>query len=130
MLLYLCIGQVSTLKSQSERQAIDLLFKVQTIPNHLSRNTNKSGVITSKPIFLIFSMLSMEFPIRNCLPFFFQTYGNLTRLSCHKHTNTGQKSQQIADYKNQMPSDIKPSTGTKIYYCFNSKGDHFNVNEL
>ena len=29
-----------------------------------------------------------------------------------------------------MPSEIKLLAGTKIYYCFNSKGDNFKVNQL
>ena len=28
-----------------------------------------------------------------------------------------------------MASEIKLSTGTKVYYCFNSKGDNFKVNQ-
>ena len=43
---------------------------------------------------------------------------------------SGQKFQQIADKKKQMASEIKLSTGTKVYYCFNSKGDNFKVNQL
>ena len=30
----------------------------------------------------------------------------------------------------QMPSKIKLLAGTKVYYCFNSKGDNFKVNQL
>ena len=41
-----------------------------------------------------------------------------------------QKSQQIADKKIQMSSEIKLLAGTKVYYCFNSKGDNFKVNKL
>ena len=67
------IGQFLILKNQSERQAIELLFKVQISLDHPSSNTNKSCVFTYIPIFVNFTMLSMEFPIRNCLPFFFQT---------------------------------------------------------
>ena len=29
-----------------------------------------------------------------------------------------------------MPSEIKLLAGTEIYYCFNSKGDNFKVNQL
>ena len=73
-------------------------------------------------------MLSMEFPIRNWLPFFFQTDGNF--LSDYLVTYSGQKSQQIAGKKIKMPSEIKLLAGTKIYYCFDSKGDNFKVNQL
>ena len=30
----------------------------------------------------------------------------------------------------QMSSKIKLLAGTKVYYCFNSKGDNFKVNQL
>ena len=70
----------------------------------------------------------MEFPIRNCLPFFSQTDGNF--LSDYLVTYSGQTSQQIAGKKIQMPSEIKLLAGTEIYYCFNSKGDNFKVNQL
>ena len=29
-----------------------------------------------------------------------------------------------------MPSEIKLLAGNKVYYCFNSKGDNFKVNQL
>ena len=29
-----------------------------------------------------------------------------------------------------MSSEIKLLVGTKVYYCFNSKGDNFKVNQL
>ena len=29
-----------------------------------------------------------------------------------------------------MPSEIKLLAGTKVYYCFDSKGDNFKVNQL
>ena len=32
--------------------------------------------------------------------------------------------------KVQMLSEIKFLAGTKVYYCFNSKGDNFKVNQL
>ena len=73
-------------------------------------------------------MLSMEFPIRNCLPFFFKTDGNF--LSNYLVTYSGQKSQQIANKRIQMSSKIKLLAGTKVYYCFDSKGDNFKVNKI
>ena len=45
------VGQFSTFKNQSERHAIELLFKVQISPNHPSSNTNLSGVFTLIPFF-------------------------------------------------------------------------------
>ena len=73
-------------------------------------------------------VLSMEFPIRNCLPFFFQIDGNF--LSDYLVTYSGQKFQQIADKKIQISSEIKLLAGTKVYYCFNSKGDNFKLNQF
>ena len=51
-------------------------------------------------------------------------------LSDYLVTNSGQKSQQIAGKKILMSSEIKLLAGTKIYNCFNSKGDNFKVNQL
>ena len=73
-------------------------------------------------------MLSMEFPIRNCLPFFFQTDGNFYQ-SISSHTQ-GRCPNKSLVKKIQMPSEIKLLAGTKIYYCLNSKGDNFKVNQL
>ena len=73
-------------------------------------------------------MLSMEFPIRNCLPFFFQTDGIFYQI-ISSHTQ-GRRSNKSLIKKIQMPSEIKLLAGTKIYYCFNSKGDNFKVHQL
>ena len=75
-----------------------------------------------------FTVLSMEFPIRNCLPFFFKTDGKF--LSDYLVTESGQKSKPIAELKIQMSSEEKLLAGTKVYYCFNSKGDNFSENQL
>ena len=77
------IGQFLILKNQSERQAIELLFKVQISPNHPSSNTNKSCDFTDITPFVNLIVLSMEFPIRNCLPFSSKSMGIFIRLSCH-----------------------------------------------
>ena len=74
------IGQFLTLKNQSERLAIELLLKVQISPDHRSGNTNKSCVFTDIPIFVNFTVLSMQFRIRTCLLFFFQTNQNFYQL--------------------------------------------------
>ena len=73
-------------------------------------------------------MLSMEFPIRNCLPFFFQIDGNFYQI-ISSHTQ-GRSPNQSLVKKILMPYEIKLLAGTKIYYCFNSKGDNFKVNQL
>ena len=75
-----------------------------------------------------FTVLSMEFSIRNCLPFFFQT--DRIFLLDYLVTYSRQKSQEIADKKIQMSFEIKLLAGTKVYYCFNSKGDNFKVIQL
>ena len=87
------IGQFLFLKNQSERQAIELLLKVQISLDHPSSNTNKNCVFTYIPLFVNFTMLSMEFPIRNCLPFFFQTDGNFYQIiSSHTQGRSPNKS--------------------------------------
>ena len=75
-----------------------------------------------------FTVLSMEFPIRNCLPFFFQTDGNFYQIIL-SHTQ-GRSLNKSLIKKIQMSSEIKLLAGTKVYYCFNSKGDNFKVNQL
>ena len=119
------IGQFLILKNQSGRQAIELLFKVQISPDHPSRNTNLSRVFTYIPPFVNFTVLSTEFPIRNCLPFFFQTDGNFYQIIL---SHTQGRSPNKSLIKN--PNEIKLLAGTKVYYCFNSKGDNFKVNQL
>ena len=73
-------------------------------------------------------MVSMEFPIRYSLPFFFQTDGNFYQIIL-SHTQ-GRSPNKSLIKKIQIPSEIKLLTGTKIYYCFNSKGDNFEVHKL
>ena len=68
--------------------------------------------ISHKKLFAVFLLNRWEF-----LPVYLVTY-------------SGQKFQQIADKKFHMSSEIKLLAGTKVYYCFNSKGDNFKVNQL
>ena len=75
-----------------------------------------------------FTVLSMEFPIRNCLPFFFETDGIFYQI-ISSHTQ-GRSSNKSLLKKIQMSSEIKLLAGTKVYYCFDSKGDNFKVNQL
>ena len=70
----------------------------------------------------------MEFPIRNCLPFFLQTDGSFYQI-ISSHTQ-GRSPNKSLVKKILIPSEIKLLSGTKIYYCFNSKGDNFKVNQL
>ena len=79
-------------------------------------------------LFVNFTMLSMEFPIRNCLPFFFQTDGNFYQIISSHTQGRGPNKSLLRKF--QMPSEIKLLAGTKIYYCFNSKGDNFKVHQL
>ena len=74
------IGQFLTLKNQSEKQAIELLFKVQISPDHPSSTQIRVVFLRTYPLFVNFTVLSMEFPIRNCLPFFFQTDGKFYQI--------------------------------------------------
>ena len=74
------IGHFVILKNQSVTQAIELLFKVQISPNHLSSNAIYNCVFTYIPPFVNFTVLSIEFPISNCLPFFFQTDRNFYQI--------------------------------------------------
>ena len=75
-----------------------------------------------------FTVLSMEFPIRNCLPFFFQTDGNFYQIILSQTQDRSPHKSLIK--KNQMSSEIKLLAGTKVYYCFDSKGNNFKVNQL
>ena len=75
-----------------------------------------------------FSVLSKEFPIRNRLPFFFQTDGNFYQIIL-SHTQGRSPNNSLIKI-NQMPSEIKLLAGIKVYYSFNSKGDNFYVNQL
>ena len=102
------IGHFLILKNQSKIQAIELLFKVQISLEHPSSNTNQSCVFTYIPIFVNFTMLSMEFPIRNCLPFFFQTDGSFYQI-ISSHTQ-GRSPNKSLIKKIQIPSEIKPLT--------------------
>ena len=61
----------------------------------------------------------MELTITNCLPFFSQTS---EIISDNLITYSRQRCKRITD-KNQMSSQIKLFERTKVYYCFNSKGD-------
>ena len=74
------IGQFQILKTQSERHAIELLFKVKISADQPMSNSNESGIFWSIPIFGNFTVLSMEFLITNCLPFFFQTDQNFNQI--------------------------------------------------
>ena len=84
------IGQFLILK----KQAIELLFEVQISPNHPSSNTNKSCVFTDITPFVNLIVLSMEFPIRNCLPFVFQIDENFYQIILsHTQGRSSNKSQ-------------------------------------
>ena len=76
------------------------------------------------PLFVNFTVLSMEFPIRNCLPFCFQTDGNFYQIIL-SHTQG-----RICLNKLLIKNEIKLSARTKVYYHFNSKGDNLKVNQL
>ena len=75
-----------------------------------------------------FSVLSIEFPIRNRLPFFFQPDGNFYQIIL-SHTQGRSPNNSLINI-DQMSSEIKLLAGTKVYNSFNSKGDNFYVNQL
>ena len=99
------IRQFQTLKTQSERHAIELLFKVQISPHQPTSNTNERGIFKSIPCLGNFTVLSMEFPITNCLPFLFQTNGEF--LSDNLVAYSRKMSKQITDKKNRCHKRIK-----------------------
>ena len=71
-------------------------------------------------------VFSMDFPITNCLPFFFLT-DNFFYLIILSHTlGRGPSKLLIKKFKCHQ----RLLERTKVYYCFNSKGDNFNVNQL
>ena len=55
--------------------------------------------------------------------FSFGNMGIILRFSCHAL-------KQIIDKKFQKLSEIRLSELTKVYYCFNSKGDNFSLKQL
>ena len=122
------IGQFLILKNQSERQAIELLFKVQISLDHPSSNTNESCVFGYLPLFVNFTNAFNGISCKKLFAVFLSNRWEF--LSDYLVTYSGQKFQQIAGKKIQMPSEIKLLAGTKIYYCFNSKGDNFKMNQL
>ena len=91
-------------------------------------NTNERDIFTPIPIFRNFTVLSMEFPITNCLPFFFQTDENIYQIIM-LHT-PGRCPNKSLIKKIDIIKDKGLLERTKIYYCFNSKGDNFHVNKL
>ena len=121
------IGHFLILKNQSERQAIELLFKVQISPGHISSNSNESCVFTIIHPFVNFSAFN---GINHKKLFVVFLPNQWEFLSDYLVTYSWQKSQQIAYKKIQMSSEIRLLAGTKVYYCFNSKGDNFKVKQL
>ena len=118
LLMWYCsfaIGHFLTLKSQSEKQDIVLLFKVRKRAKiwnrhnqapHLAQDTNSNQSATQirvvfyvHPPFVNFTVLSMEFPIRNCLPFFFQTVGNFYQIILSHSQGRSQNNSLIKNFK-------------------------------
>ena len=98
------IGQFLTLKNQSEKQAIALLFKIQISPDHPSSNKNYGVVFYVHTPFVNFTVLSMEFPIRYCSLFIFQTDWNFYQIIL-THTQ-GRSPNKSLIKKLQMSSEI------------------------
>ena len=84
---------------------------------HINFRVTQIRVVFLHPYpFVNFSVLSKEFPIRNCLPFFFQTKGNFYQIILSRTQGRGPNNSLIK--KNQMPSEIKLLAGAKVYYSF------------
>ena len=94
------------------------------------RLTNYSDSFTSinVPFFANFTVFSMEFPITNFLPFFFQTDCNFYQIFLSHTLSRGPNESRIK--KNGMPSEIKLFERTEVHFSFYSKEDNFNVNQL
>ena len=65
-----------------------------------------------------FTVLSTEIPITNCLQFLL-----LPR-------EWEYLSDDLDAYSPQRYKQIRDKQRTKVYYCFNSKGDNFNAKQL
>ena len=90
-------------KNQSERQVIEVLFKVQISPHHTSSNTNKSCVFTYIPLFVNLQCFQWNFPLESvavCLQ------NRWKFLSDYLVTYSGQKSNKPLIKKIHMTSDI------------------------
>ena len=78
----------------------------------------------SLPLFENYTVLSKEFPITNYLPFFFETGRNIYQIILSYTRSRGPNESLI---QNKISSEIKILERTKVYYCFKSNGDNFNV---
>ena len=88
------VGQFLTFKNQSEKQAIELLFKVQISPDHPSSKTNKLSFYVHNPfceLYSAFNGISHKKLFAVFLPKRWEF------LSDYFITYSGQKSQQITD---------------------------------
>ena len=121
------IGQFLILKNQSERQAIELLLKFKSAWITLQVTQLELWFYVHTPFYELYNAFN-GISHKKLFVVFLPNRWEL--LSDYLVTYSGQKSQQIAGIKILMPSEIKLLAGTKIYYCFNSKGDNFKVNQL
>ena len=104
-----------------------MLLKEKINPDHPTSNTNYSDFFTP------------EHALRTCFTFngnsnyklFAIFLSNSSKfLSDNLVTYSRNRSKRITVKKIQMQSEIKLEERTKVYYCFNSKGDNFDVNQL
>ena len=103
---------------------LNLCFKFKSARITL-RVTQIRVVFLRTTPFVNFTVLSMKFSFKKLFVVFFsKPMGIFIRLSCHILRA------EVTTKKTQMPSKIKLLAGTKVYYCFNSKGDNFKVNQL
>ena len=76
-------------------------------------------------------MISMDFPITNCLLIFFQTDRRFYQIILSDTLDRGPSKSPF----NKMLNVIKEKKiflieRAKVYYCFDSEGDNFNVYKL
>ena len=77
------------------------------------------------PLLVNIAVLSMDFPITNCLPFFFQTDETFYQIIFSLTLGKGPSKLLI-----KKVLEKKVLERTKVYNWFISKGDNFNVNQI
>ena len=118
------IGQFQILKTQTKRHAIKLLLKVQVSPDYTPPPPRQIRVLFYvHTLFVDFIVLSTEFLPTNCLQVFFLTYGGFYQMIL-SHTLDRDPDKSLIKNSNVILER------TKAYYCFNSKENNFNVNQL
>ena len=106
-------GQFQTLKTQSERHAIELLFKVQISPDQPTNNTNERDILLPYPFLGTLQCFQWNFPFK-LFAIFLQNKSEF--LSDNLVPYSLKISKQITDKKNRCHGRQKVLERTKIYY--------------